>query len=190
AIERLARLNPLSSAARLPSRPAPSAPPPPLRATLKGTSTAGYAILVVEGKERLYPVGSEVVPGARLKAVFRDRVVISGQGEERILWLKENAPPPKAPPPAVIDRKGLRDLIRSIALEPQGEGLRVARLAEGSAISRLGIAQGDVIRAVNGHPVASLEDLAALYREHPDVGRLQVDVSRGGKSLTFDVTIR
>jgi type II secretory pathway component PulC len=69
-------------------------------------------------------------------------------------------------------------------------GLQVIRLDGASFLHRLGLAQGDVIRSVNGHRVRTPEDLAVLYGELQGAPRLQVEVLRREHPLMLDLTIR
>ena len=81
------------------------------------------------------------------------------------------------------------------------EGVVVVDVARGSAAEAAGlrgserapdgsIVPGDIIRAVDGKPVASTDELAAALESH-DVGdSVRLEVLRGGRSVTIEVRLQ
>jgi S1-C subfamily serine protease len=57
------------------------------------------------------------------------------------------------------------------------KGAFVARIEPGSAASRSGLREGDVVTAVNRTPVASAADLVRVLRQQ--TGRIALNVQRG-----------
>ena len=58
-----------------------------------------------------------------------------------------------------------------------------------SAASKAGLRAGDVILALGGRKVQTVEDLLAALRLHKPGDRVRVTVWRDGKKLEIDVTL-
>jgi membrane-associated protease RseP (regulator of RpoE activity) len=71
-----------------------------------------------------------------------------------------------------------------------GDGLRFDSIHEGSLLAKLGLRKGDVITAVDGRPLHSLDDAASLYARLSAVKNAAVSVTRAGKPVTLRVAIR
>jgi serine protease Do len=67
------------------------------------------------------------------------------------------------------------------------DGVLVTSVADGSAAARAGVKAGDVITAVNGHHVASREDLLSRVRESGD--EVKLGLVRDKKELTLTAKI-
>jgi predicted metalloprotease with PDZ domain len=67
-----------------------------------------------------------------------------------------------------------------LAVEPD-RGDRVASVLDGSAAAKAGLRAGDVLKAVNGVPVASFADIQYALHRAPAAGRVAVAWERGGK---------
>ncbi len=68
-------------------------------------------------------------------------------------------------------------------------GALVQNVVPRSAAAKAGLEAGDVIVALGGKPVRSVEDLLAALRQHKPGDRVSVTVVRSGKRLTLDVTL-
>jgi general secretion pathway protein C len=179
-----------------------------LRVELMGTSVGeepdSYAILLVpelKPQEEVYRLGEQLTPGVSLRRIERDRVVLLDHEQEQTVMLEERgsaAPGQGTPAPArTLSRAQVNAqkqdparFIRSIELQPAAQGLQVTRLQQGSLLQRAGLAQGDVILAVNGQPVRSMGDLAAVYGGMEEASDIEVQVLRGGAAMTLSVAIR
>jgi general secretion pathway protein C len=179
-----------------------------LRVELMGTSVGeepdSYAILLVpelKPQEDVYRLGEQLTPGVSLRRIERDRVVLLDHEQEQTVMLEERAsaaPGQGAPAQArTLSRAQVNAqkqdparFIRSIDLQPAAQGLQVTRLQQGSLLQRAGLAQGDVILAVNGQPVRSMGDLAAVYGGMEEASDIEVQVLRGGAAMTLSVAIR
>ncbi len=110
----------------------------------------------------------------------------------------DTAPPQPAPAAAIaISRKdvnaALSDfgrLTRSVRGTFTGAGARIDRVAPGSVFAKAGLVQGDVVTAVDGQPVLSIDDAADLYLRAPSMRTAKVDLVRGGAQMTIDVVIQ
>jgi S1-C subfamily serine protease len=83
-----------------------------------------------------------------------------------------------------FDRLG-RDIDASLGLT----GVSVARVAPGSLFHRLGLRAGDRVTAVDGRPVRTLDEAAALYARLSTATKLSVDVTRGTEKITLRLQV-
>jgi general secretion pathway protein C len=131
----------------------------------------GMAILgPTAAQAKLYAVGSAVPGGARLHAVYRDRVLLDRGGALEALMLPRKSavsgPPPAAATPtpgqrlqALAQNNGalLGGLMRAQAVFQQGklQGYRIfpGTRSNPAAFAQLGLRAGDMITAVNGTPL-------------------------------------
>jgi len=87
---------------------------------------------------------------------------------------------------ALADFSGLsRDL--DAHLGPDGATL--VRVAPGSLAHRIGLRNGDRVVAVDGHPLRSLDDAAALYARLAGASRVEAEVVRGAERLALRVQV-
>jgi hypothetical protein len=107
------------------------------------------------------------------------------------------APAPKAAPPTVLSRKELNAALADFgvltasvrgAFTPAGARLDV--VAEGSVFAKAGLQSGDVITAVDGMPLKSIDDAAELYIRASSARTAKVDVLRAGKPQTLRLAIQ
>ncbi|HZZ94361.1 MAG TPA: type II secretion system protein N [Usitatibacter sp.] len=73
---------------------------------------------------------------------------------------------------------------------PPGGGVRMDAAPPGSLASKLGLQAGDVIRRVNGQPIASSGDLARLYQQFATLNTVQAEVERGGQVVRLSYRIQ
>ncbi len=159
-----------------------------------------------------FGVGQTITGNAVLQAVYPDRVVIQRNGALESLMLEgaektsmEQWAPPAATyrPPATsgnivqetgtnrytVEREQLAaqmrtpDFLRQATMVPsKSGGFQVQQIQAGSLYEKLGLRAGDVIKIVNGQPINSAEDAIRLYQQMPDVGAVQLEITRNGKS--------
>jgi serine protease Do len=72
---------------------------------------------------------------------------------------------------------------------PVTEGVIVADVQGGSAAEQAGIQRGDIIVAVDGQPVKSVEDLQQTVREHKPNDQITVTINRDGNQQDVQVTL-
>jgi len=70
------------------------------------------------------------------------------------------------------------------------EGLRFDAIDDGTLLAKAGLHKGDVVTAVDGRPLRSLDDAANLYARSSTVKSATVQVLRGGKPVTLRVAIQ
>jgi C-terminal processing protease CtpA/Prc len=69
-------------------------------------------------------------------------------------------------------------------------GVRIDRVAGGSVFAKAGLRAGDVIVAVDGKPVRSLDDAADLYVAASASRAFAVQLQRGGKPVSLHIHIK
>jgi len=177
--------------------------------------TAASAIFSTgSGRDISIFVGSEVQPGVKLKEVHADHVILARTGvDERIDLEARKGATASAQPARVagfkldvartaansyaISRKQLDDALRDpnqlnylgqIGMPPGG-GVRMEQAPPGSLAQKLGLQPGDVIKKVNGQPVASTGDLARLYTQFNTLSSIQAEVQRGSSTVSLSYSI-
>jgi putative serine protease PepD len=68
-------------------------------------------------------------------------------------------------------------------------GAVVESVVPGGPAEKAGIAQGDVIRSIDGTAVSSADDVTGAISGHSPGDKITVGITRNGKSQTFTVTL-
>lgn len=157
----------------------------------------GSAIIASEdGVQTSYGVGEEIAPGVVLAGVAFDHVLLDRGGVRETLFLDQSGEAPVAAPatppqpaapsvePVPGDELSPAGLKAGVAFAPRSEGGRVTGLTvqpqgDGATFRAAGLRPGDVIRGINGRPIASAGDAAALAGQFPPGARLSLEVERG-----------
>ncbi|MDH4229325.1 MAG: ChaN family lipoprotein [Nitrospirota bacterium] len=87
------------------------------------------------------------------------------------------------------DREGKRMLL-GVALEPDGHGMTVRQVLEGTAAEGAGVLAGDHLVSLDGHPLGSMSEVRAAMALVEDGHRGQLVLERGGVRMTLGVTFR
>ena len=69
-------------------------------------------------------------------------------------------------------------------------GVRIDGLSEASIFAKAGLRTNDLLTAVDGHALHSLEDAADLYARAQTTRNVALQITRAGKPLTLRVSIR
>ncbi|HET9768791.1 MAG TPA: trypsin-like peptidase domain-containing protein [Thermoanaerobaculia bacterium] len=72
---------------------------------------------------------------------------------------------------------------------PTGQGALVIQVNEGTPGAEAGLEHGDVILAVDGHPVGTTRDLIDYVSDRAPGSQVQLEVLRGGKRIPRTVTL-
>ena len=168
------------------------------------------------GRDLAVLLGREVQKGVKLVEVLPDHVIVSRSGvRERIdLESMRAAAAPSSPSGRAmgfklnvarsgtnnysLSRKELDDALRDPHQlnylgqigAPASGGVRMDAAPPGSLAQKLGLRQGDVIRKVNGQPVASPGDLARLYQQFGTLSLIQAEVQRGSATVQLSYAIQ
>jgi general secretion pathway protein C len=78
------------------------------------------------------------------------------------------------------------ELMKQVRIRPFFEGgkpsgLSLAGVAPGSIFEQMGIRNGDVIQAVDGQPIQTVDDVVSLYQSLSSAQNLAIQVRRGGQ---------
>jgi general secretion pathway protein C len=174
----------------------------------------GSAVFNAGGRDVAVALGGEVQPGVKLVAVERDHAVVSRAGvRERIDLDTRMAPVPRAVAGKAqgfrlavsrsgsnafsFSRKDLEEALKDPGQlaylgrigVPQGGGVRLDEAPPGSLASRLGLQPGDVIKKVNGQPVASAGDLARLHQQFATTSLVQAEIQRGSAIVQLSYNV-
>ena len=174
----------------------------------------GSAIIgLADGRQVSVAVGEEVEPGLVLRGVGPDHVTLARGGSVSRLIFSDIpvgvAPPPPPPPgpqtvtpepaapaiaPAVAAAVHVDParLMAQASLRPRMQGLRVngftvASTDDGAALKAAGLQSGDVILAVNGQSLDSLDRIAALRGELAAAPLAEIRFERGGAAQTTTI---
>jgi general secretion pathway protein C len=165
----------------------------------RATGQGSAIIALADGRQLNFAVGEEIMPGVRLTAVGFDNVTISRNGTAEQIFLDQSAPaqavgaPEAAPPPPVAAAPAPAPVAagQPISFQPrvaggQVNGLIVAPGSDGGqAFRAAGFVAGDVIVAINGQRVASLEQARAAMAG----GDVTVMVDRAGQAVPLRVRV-
>ncbi len=72
----------------------------------------------------------------------------------------------------------------------EADGFRLYAVRPSSVFAKLGFANGDTIHAINGFDLNSMDKAMEVYGKLRDAGSLQVNITRRGKPVTLNYTIR
>lgn len=163
----------------------------------------GSAIIAGEdGVQTSYAVGEEIAPGVKLVGVAFDHVLLDRGGARESLFLDQSgeaavaAPATPLPPPtpeigstatggvSASGEMSPATLKAGVGFAPRAENGRVTGLVvqpqgDGAVFRAAGLRPGDVIRSVNGRPIGSASDAAALANQIAPGARISLEVERG-----------
>jgi general secretion pathway protein C len=186
------------------------APTPGVEASAIFSTGAGRDIAVF--------LDGEVQPGVKLVEVQPTHVMVSRAGVRERIDLEAARSAAAAPSPNqprqgafklnvsrtggnsfALSRKELDDALRdpnqlnylgAINTLAGGGGVRMEAAPAGSLAQKLGLQAGDIIKKVNGQPVASAGDLARLYTQFGTISSIQADVQRGSAMVHLSYSIQ
>lgn len=186
-----------------------------LKLTLCGTVTGSGQndSAVIESKpegQNLYHAG-DVIQGATLKLILREKVILNVNGKDEILEMEKIAATGKAAagerqsaPDAQnipITRaqvesatKDINQLLQQVNIRPHFEngkpdGLMLSRIKSDSIFKQMGLANGDILTGVNGNPIQSVDNALSLYESLQTSGELSLEIKRRGRVQTIQYTL-
>lgn len=184
----------------------------------RGDWPAVAVLMVAGGKENAFKAGDEVEAGARLAEVNGDHVIIDNRGRRERVELDSKpapvltaipsapgamAPPTMAPPGAGGDERALSrrvlaaglqglnisDWSRGIADAPSG-GIAIDNVGAQPLAPMLGLQNGDVLKVVNGAPLAKTSDISSVYAAFSRDSQVTLVVARNGTPSTLRYRIQ
>lgn len=171
----------------------------------RATGRGAAIIALPDGRQMNFAVGEEIMPGVTLTAVGFDNVTISRGGTAEQIFLDQSGPVqaagvpetpqgtgPAAPMPVVVAQpipvapgaainfvpRTSNGHVTGILVSPGGDG--------GRAFGAAGFVAGDVVVAINGQRVSSLEQVRAAMGQN---GEANVMVDRGGQAVPLHVRL-
>jgi general secretion pathway protein C len=182
-----------------------------LKGTIAGPEEIARAIIDNKNEQRLYRIGDEIL-GAKLIAIFRNKVIMNVNGQEQMLVIEEAEPRGRAQAGAAARTPGalaptagvpggtamMKDLneylgkARVIPFFRGGEpyGFRISNLGRDAEAYQLGVRSGDIIRSINGVPVRTPDDAFKAYQQFQNESNLQLEVERGRETLTVNIPVK
>jgi general secretion pathway protein C len=174
----------------------------------RATGRGSAIIQLPDGRQLSFGVGEEIMPGVTLAAVGFDNVTISRGGMQEQIFIDQSQPttvatgdpnstvpvPPGPPQPQVVAPQGpvqapMTGAINFLPRMSAGgvTGVQVTPGNDGGrALAAAGLQPGDVIVAVNGQRVTSLEQARAAMGGG---GTVSVMVERGGRAVPLTVRL-
>jgi general secretion pathway protein C len=179
-----------------------------------GAGGGSAIIGLADGRQVSVGVGEEVEPGLILQSVGPDHVTLARGGSVTRLIFSDvpvGAAPPPPPPPgpqtvgpdpdpvvaappigpaaAAAPRVDPARLMAQASLRPRMQGLRVngftvSAAGDGAALKAAGLQSGDVILAVNGTSLDSLDRIAGLRSQLTNSTSAEIRFERGGAVQT------
>ena len=174
--------------------------------------TRAYAVIedLQSRQQGLYRPG-DAIQNAVIKLILREKVILSVDGKDEVLEMASvvvNAPPAKTRNRTAARGRSIRlersfvnmatrdigQLMNQVRIEQvlengQPAGLKVTDMRPGSVFRRIGLRNGDVLIAVAGKPVQSVNDMAELYQSLKTSSRVEVQVKRRNRlqTITYDI---
>ena len=208
--------------------------------TMVGSAERSYALIEDLNSQRrlLYRI-DEVVQGAKILEISRNRVVLDNRGHREELLIHQDlettlppteaTPEPTLQPPSETIEAGnqadveeasspdirqigdnewsisrdeiskqfeqLHQLLGKARLIPHfrddhAAGFMITRLSTKSFLEQIGLRNGDVLTAINGQKLNTLEDALNAYQSLQSESLLQLDIERNWRKETFSYEIR
>jgi general secretion pathway protein C len=165
----------------------------------RATGRGSAIIALPDGRQMSFAVGEEIMPGVILAAVGFDNVTISRGGAAEQIFLDQSpaaqvvgtvpqaAVPTAPPPPVAAAPTGQPINLQPRIANGRVTGILVSAGADGQAFRAAGFVQGDVIVAINGQRVSSLEQVRSMISV--GAGEVNVMVDRGGQAVPLRVRL-
>ena len=171
----------------------------------RATGRGAAIIALPDGRQMNFAVGEEIMPGVTLTAVGFDNVTISRGGTAEQIFLDQSGPAqavgvPETPAPQGAGPAAPMPVIVAVPVMPgqainfvprtsngRITGILVSPGSDGGrAFGAAGFAPGDVVVAINGQRVSSLEQVRAAMGNGAEVN---VMVDRGGQAVPLHVRL-
>ena len=160
--------------------------------------------------QALYQEGDSI-QDATVKKISKKEVILTFQGKDQILEMEtdpektgsiekplnkqapraamnenQNALPPQPPPQAQQSSGSASEIMTNIKFRPfftkgSPDGVMVYAIKPDSIFNRSGIRNGDIVKAVNGTPVSSVEDASSLLSGMENAATARLTLIRSGE---------
>lgn len=185
-----------------------------LKGTIAVDDDFGYVVVEEKGKgkQKLYRLG-EMIGSARLIRITRNAAILTSDGRELIMRVKE-APDGSSVPrfggartdsmssgiavsrqevtESLSDLKSIMSqaVVRPFLSDGTQQGYIVSNIVPGSLYERLGLQNGDIIVDVNGKSLDSADDVLQLVNLMQSGGEISLNLLRAGKSETINYSFQ
>ena len=159
-------------------------------------SGQGSAIIATpDGVQSSYAVGDEIMPGVKLKSVQFDSITLDRGGAAEQVYLDQSVAAPivqaDGTAPAIAPGAGLAN---EIAFTPriangQPTGLVLSPKGSGAVFASAGLKPGDVLIALNGQGVKTIDDVMTAMRSAGGAAAVTLSVERGGQTVTLSAKV-
>ncbi len=187
--------------------------------TVVGNGPASaYAIIEEPGarsrrsRQYLHKTG-DVVQGATIKKIMREKVILSAKGKNEILHLVDRKSGGKSIRNRQIHNQqrnkpirryrrtirrsllekhasNINELMSQANIRPHSEGFQITRIRPSSFFRRLGLRNGDIITTVGGRAVTTANDALDIWRDLTAGRETSLEIIRRGRLRTIDFSIR
>jgi general secretion pathway protein C len=186
--------------------------------TVVGNGTASAYAIIEEpstrsrrSKQFLHKPG-DVVQGATIKKILREKVILSADGKNEVLNLVERKSSGRnrriRPVSNQLSRQPIRrkrtlrrfqiqEAIGDISklqsqahIRPHSEGFQISRIRPRSLFRRMGLRNGDIITSVGGRAITSANDAVEIWRDLTAAEETSVEIKRRGRMQIIDYQIR
>jgi general secretion pathway protein C len=159
-------------------------------------------------QHRLYQTG-DLIRNAKLTKIYRDKVILQLDGKNEVLKLEQfrsrsymrrqpiQARRSKRMRTKVVRRDAIKravNLAKRLPAKKQfrqhRRGIFLYRINRNPALKKLGLRNGDLITAINGRPVYSLNEISEIYSLIQSRRRFNVEIKRRGRPTTIRYFIR
>ena len=91
--------------------------------------------------------------------------------------------------------KNVNELLTQVRIRPhfkdgRADGLSITRIRRGSIFAKLGLRNGDIVQGINGRPIASPDDVLALYEQLKSGSSMSMQISRRNQQRTINYRFR
>lgn len=143
----------------------------------------GSAIIETpDGVQSSFGVGDEVMPGVTLKQVAFDSVTIDRNGVAEQLFLDQSVAAPVAKASTASAPSALPEASKAAGQGGKVGGITVGPGGSGDMLLQAGLLPGDVVTAVNGQPVNSIETVTSQLSKG---GSVSLQVERAGRTISL-----
>lgn len=205
----------VAAADATPEGDASQAPQTQLSLVLTGTIAAddpkkGLGIIGESAANaKVYAVGAQLNGGARLHAVYADRVILDRGGQLEALMLPRQsfntglrAPPPRGASAGAMlsdrvrrmvdqDPGSIAEIMRPQPVFANGQqrGYRVYPGRNREHFARLGLRPGDLVTAINGTPLDDPQRGMEIFRTMGSASEVHVTVERNGRQQELNLNM-
>ena len=180
-----------------------------LELTLWGTVTGqkkqdGWAVIkdIKTKQQELYRINDKI-QGATIKAILRNKVVLTVNGKDQILEVNADLSPsqnrtrglsdrsPRHPRHNIPNRQGMPDAVsqsnplfktRPYIRKGESSGVMIYSIKKDSVAQLLGLRNGDIIQAVDDVEIQEIQDLEDFDDSIGDHSDITISILRRGKS--------